>query len=77
MMEAIVEAVHDTDLVPAFRLKKEVVNCHHNYVAKEHHYGSEVFVTRKGAVRAGRGDLGIIRRCCTARSKSLTSLCRS
>ena len=36
MMEAIVEAVHDTGLVPAFRLKKEVVNCHHNYVAKEH-----------------------------------------
>ncbi len=60
MKEAIVEAVHDTGLVPAFRLKKEVVNCHHNYVAKEHHYGSEVFVTRKGAVRAGRGDLGII-----------------
>ncbi len=60
MMEAIVEAVHDTGLVPAFRLKKEVVNCHRNYVAKEHHYGSEVFVTRKGAVRAGRGDLGII-----------------
>ena len=60
MMEAIVEAVHDTGLVPAFRLKKEVVNCHHNYIAKEHHYGSEVFVTRKGAVRAGRGDLGII-----------------
>ena len=60
MMEAVVEAVHDTGLVPAFRPKKEVVNCHHNYVAKEHHYGSEVFVTRKGAVRAGRGDLGII-----------------
>ena len=60
MMEAVVEAVHDTGLVPAFRPKKEVVNCHHNYVAKEHHYGSAVFVTRKGAVRAGRGDLGII-----------------
>ena len=60
MMEAIVEAVHDTGFVPAFRPKKEVVNCHHNYVAKEHHYGSEVFVTRKGAVRAGCGDLGII-----------------
>ncbi len=37
-----------------------VVNCHHNYVQKENHYGSNVFVTRKGAVRARTGDLGII-----------------
>jgi tRNA-splicing ligase RtcB len=36
------------------------VNCHHNYVAREEHYGREVFVTRKGAVRAREGDLGII-----------------
>ncbi len=36
------------------------VNCHHNYVAKEHHFGADVFVTRKGAVRAGAGELGII-----------------
>lgn len=37
-----------------------VVNCHHNYVAKEHHFGANVWVTRKGAVRARQGDLGII-----------------
>jgi tRNA-splicing ligase RtcB len=37
-----------------------VVNCHHNYVAVEEHYGERVFVTRKGAVRAGKDDLGII-----------------
>ncbi|MGE0786950.1 MAG: RtcB family protein [Sandaracinaceae bacterium] len=36
------------------------VNCHHNYVAKETHYDAEVWVTRKGAVRAGLGELGII-----------------
>jgi tRNA-splicing ligase RtcB len=36
------------------------VNCHHNYVAKEHHFGANVWVTRKGAVRAREGDLGII-----------------
>jgi len=36
------------------------VNCHHNYVAVEEHYGQRVFVTRKGAVRAGKDDLGII-----------------
>lgn len=37
-----------------------VVNCHHNYVSKEHHFGENVWVTRKGAVRARQGDLGII-----------------
>jgi tRNA-splicing ligase RtcB len=36
------------------------VNCHHNYVARERHFGRSVFVTRKGAIRAGAGDLGII-----------------
>ena len=36
------------------------VNCHHNYVQKESHFGQEVWLTRKGAVRAGKGDLGII-----------------
>jgi tRNA-splicing ligase RtcB len=38
----------------------EAVNCHHNYVAREHHFGENVIVTRKGAVRARLGDLGII-----------------
>ena len=36
------------------------VDCHHNYVAREHHFGENVLVTRKGAVRAREGDLGII-----------------
>jgi tRNA-splicing ligase RtcB len=38
----------------------EAIFCHHNYVAEEEHYGQEVLVTRKGAIRAGRGELGII-----------------
>jgi tRNA-splicing ligase RtcB len=38
----------------------EAVLCHHNYVSEETHYGEEVLVTRKGAIRAGKGDLGII-----------------
>ena len=38
----------------------EAVNCHHNYVSKERHYGRDLWVTRKGAVRAGLGELGII-----------------
>ena len=46
--------------LPAFDVTSEVVNCHHNYVAAEHHYGANVWVTRKGAIRAREGDLGII-----------------
>jgi tRNA-splicing ligase RtcB len=36
------------------------ISCHHNYVAEEVHFGEELLVTRKGAIRAGRGELGII-----------------
>ncbi len=43
-----------------FDVDQHAVNCHHNYVAKETHFGAEVYVTRKGAVRAGLGELGII-----------------
>ena len=60
MMEAILEAVRSTPGIPPFVTTNEVVNCHHNYVAREMHFGQEVLVTRKGAVRAGPGDLGII-----------------
>ncbi|HVY61632.1 MAG TPA: RtcB family protein [Planctomycetota bacterium] len=60
MMRAIVEAVRGSGLVPAFEAKLEAVNCHHNYVSKETHFGAEVLVTRKGAVRARAGELGII-----------------
>ncbi|GLZ34149.1 RNA-splicing ligase RtcB [Lentzea sp. NBRC 105346] len=38
----------------------EPISCHHNYVAEETHFGEDVLVTRKGAIRAGRGELGII-----------------
>jgi len=43
-----------------FQPIKEVISCHHNYVEKENHFGENVWVTRKGAVRAREGDLGII-----------------
>ncbi|MCX7139948.1 MAG: RtcB family protein [Proteobacteria bacterium] len=46
--------------LPAFGVEGVVVNCHHNYVAKEHHFGADVWITRKGAIRARAGDLGII-----------------
>lgn len=46
--------------VPKLEVSYEVIDCHHNYCDIENHYGENVFVTRKGAVRARVGDLGII-----------------
>jgi len=43
-----------------FSITDMAVNCHHNYIAKENHFGANVWITRKGAVRARKGDLGII-----------------
>lgn len=58
MMHFIVEALRKK--LPKFGITKEAINCHHNYVAWEHHFGESVIVTRKGAIRAGEGELGII-----------------
>jgi len=58
MMELVVDALHRH--LPAFESTDAAVNCHHNYVARETHYGEAVWLTRKGAIRAGRGELGII-----------------
>jgi tRNA-splicing ligase RtcB (3'-phosphate/5'-hydroxy nucleic acid ligase) len=60
MMDAVGSAVRAVRGIPPFETDATAVNCHHNYVARERHYGADVFVTRKGAVRAGAGDLGII-----------------
>ena len=46
--------------LPKFQLEKEAVNCHHNYVQRETHGGESLLVTRKGAVSARAGELGII-----------------
>ncbi|HEY0505745.1 MAG TPA: RtcB family protein [Lysobacter sp.] len=46
--------------LPKFQLEKTAVNCHHNYVQREDHFGESVLVTRKGAVSAREGELGII-----------------
>jgi tRNA-splicing ligase RtcB len=60
MMAAILEALARSKLLPKFAHGEVAVNCHHNYVQQEEHFGATVWVTRKGAVRAGLGDLGII-----------------
>jgi len=58
MLELVLAALRRH--LPAFEVETEAVNCHHNYVAKEHHFGADVWVTRKGAIRARQGDLGIV-----------------
>ena len=58
ILELVIDALRVT--LPAFRVTAHAVNCHHNYVARERHFGADVYVTRKGAIRAGLGELGII-----------------
>ncbi len=60
MMANAVAALRATGVLPPFAADLMAVNCHHNYVAREKHYGESVIVTRKGAVRAREGELGII-----------------
>ena len=60
MMKAVIKAVQNSKGIPPFEANLEAVNCHHNYVARENHFGENVLVTRKGAVRARLGDMGII-----------------
>jgi tRNA-splicing ligase RtcB len=76
MMRNLIAAVRASGLVPEFaageasslatedrgrgRPRHTVVSCHHNYVTWENHYGENVLITRKGAVRAREGDMGII-----------------
>ena len=58
MMAATLRVLREQ--LPPFQMEKQAINCHHNYVEREQHFGEQVWVTRKGAVRAGEGDLGII-----------------
>ena len=58
MMESVLGVLHK--MLPDFSLTETAVNCHHNYIARENHFGANVIVTRKGAIRAREGDMGII-----------------
>ena len=58
MMHLILAALR-RDL-PEFEATDEAINCHHNYVQQEKHFGERVYVTRKGAISAREGELGII-----------------
>lgn len=59
MMDATLAAI-SSSLGRPVTASETAVQCHHNYVSREHHFGQNVLVTRKGAVRAREGDLGII-----------------
>jgi tRNA-splicing ligase RtcB len=59
MMKLVVDALQASKL-PSFTLTKKAINCHHNYISYETHYGEKVYVTRKGAISAELDELGII-----------------
>jgi tRNA-splicing ligase RtcB len=59
MMQNVVRAVREVISKP-FETHVEAINCHHNYVSRENHFGENILVTRKGAVRARKGEFGII-----------------
>ena len=59
MMQNVVQAVRAA-ITKAFETHVVAKNCHHNYVSRENHFGENILVTRKGAVRARKGELGII-----------------
>jgi len=58
MMATVLRSL--THRVKPFDVTQEAINCHHNYVEIENHFGKNVYVTRKGAIRARDGDLGVI-----------------
>lgn len=59
MMDVVIAALR-RHIPVDFTITQEAINCHHNYVARENHFGRNLWVTRKGAIRAREGDLGII-----------------
>jgi tRNA-splicing ligase RtcB (3'-phosphate/5'-hydroxy nucleic acid ligase) len=59
MMDAAMAAL-SREITKPFTTDEEAVNCHHNYVTRERHFGDDVLITRKGAVSAKEGELGII-----------------
>lgn len=58
MMKLVLDAL--AAHLPSFKTDGEAINCHHNYVAVERHFGEKLFITRKGAISAQEGQLGII-----------------
>ena len=60
MLARALDTMRRSKGLPGFRVDKDAINCHHNYMAVETHFGEEVYLTRKGAIRARTDDFGII-----------------
>jgi tRNA-splicing ligase RtcB len=60
MMRLILKALSQADELPPFQIIGTAISCHHNYVAMENHYNSNIFLTRKGAISAREEQWGII-----------------
>jgi len=58
MLNRVLQAI--APHLPPFRVVNDAVNAHHNYVSREYWNGEDIYITRKGAIRAGAGELGII-----------------
>ena len=59
MLDIILDTIRSCKELPDFKTE-DPINCNHNYLAVERHFGKDIIVTRKGAIRAKQGDLGII-----------------
>jgi len=59
MMDAVLGCIAE-ELGVSVGLQESRINCHHNYTVREQHHGKSVWLTRKGAIRARSGDLGVI-----------------
>jgi len=59
MLQAVLDVLRK-EIPIQFGITEEAINCHHNYVTKENHFGKNLWITRKGAIKAGKDDLGII-----------------
>ena len=60
LLSALAQVVKPSDPDSERAMTVQVINCHHNYTEREHHLGRDLWITRKGAIKAGAGDLGVI-----------------
>lgn len=60
LIRSLVLVVDPRSTYPSSHAVTQTINCHHNYTQREHHLGRELWVTRKGAIRAESGDMGVI-----------------
>jgi tRNA-splicing ligase RtcB len=60
LLRSLAKVVNPSNPDSERAMTARVINCHHNYTEREHHLGRDLWITRKGAIKAGAGDLGVI-----------------